>query len=329
MYPCFAMLFEVTFLSHTLFWSLFFLGEGDCFPSSPWQNQHFLFTWSWKNVFEQHLSTMVLSPCRSLIQVAIILVFESVRLQPSFRQSGSMFKEQCLENPTFSWRFTFHLQRFCIIYLNPQAVIMPFLRCCTKGHTLETKILIGKFGTSWRICPYAATTRSVYRWWLPSGVIFLRFILISIVRRSRLKTTFQSCVEIATMMSQKFLVFFLLCAALLCSLRIFIWDATPCAHRLELRFVGVLISPSVLDSKPCPPRTLSRQLLGFPGGTTEYVKGFWFSTIVISILKALCVQYASTHSLPLFSASIARLCLQIMHSHRRRHALCSPSTSCD
>ena len=151
---------------------------------------------------------MVLSPCRSLIQVAIILVFESVRLQPSFGQSGSMFKEQCLENPTFSWRFTFHLQRFCIIYLNPQAVIMPFLRCCTKGHTLETKILIGKFGTSWRICPYAATTRSVYRWWLPSGVICLRFILISIVQRSGLRTTFQSCVEIATMMSQKFLVFF-------------------------------------------------------------------------------------------------------------------------
>ena len=51
MYPCVAMLFEVTFFAHTLFLSLFFWGEGDCFPSSPWQNQHFLVTWSWKKRF--------------------------------------------------------------------------------------------------------------------------------------------------------------------------------------------------------------------------------------------------------------------------------------
>ena len=52
-----------------------------------------------KNVFEQQLSTMVLSPCRSLIQVAIILVFESVRLQPSFGQSGSMLRNNVSRIP--------------------------------------------------------------------------------------------------------------------------------------------------------------------------------------------------------------------------------------
>ena len=83
------------------FFDFFFWWNRICL-CSLWQNQYLLFTWSWKNVFEQPLRKMVRSSCRSLIQVIIILVFESVRLQLSCEQSVSFFMVQFLESRTFS-----------------------------------------------------------------------------------------------------------------------------------------------------------------------------------------------------------------------------------
>ena len=55
---------------------------------------------------------------------------------------------------------------------------------------------------------------------------------------------------------------------------VWICDATPCAHRLELSCFLLLIPSSVLDSKHCAPRALSRQLPGC-WWSTVYVKDLW------------------------------------------------------
>ena len=160
-------------------------------------------------------------------------------------------------------------------------------------------------------------------------MIFLRFILISIVRRSRLKTTFQSCVEIATMMSQKFLVFF---SAMRCAIvfiayfhlrRYALCSPSGIAICWSSHFAFCFRFQALSSSYAIATVAwLSRR-------DNRVCEGFLIQCHRHKHSQSLVRTVCFTPSLPLFSASIARLCLQIMHSHRRRHALCSPSTSCD
>ena len=165
-----------------------------------------------------------------------------------------------------------------------QAQIMLFLSFLQRKFTTQIDALIGRFGTSMVICHCAGRRLPVLSVCLPSGVKFLNILILCEGVPLRLFSgdvpqlilieglSYPSLPRFATRISQKPFCYFVICAALLRSLRIFTIVATPCANRLELRFVLLLISPSFFDCKPCAHRVLSRKLLGFSVVTTVYVQ---------------------------------------------------------